>query len=304
MKPIFLTPAAKADLKKELEAAIERGCLFDGSFSFQKKYTCANKDQKITIYYTSSAFCKMYYLIESFKSEIGWHGLIKKLSDTEFLIYDILVFKQNVTGSTVTPDEEDYTKFLMSLSDEEAAHMHMHGHSHVNMGVTPSSVDTNFQRDIVATMNNKGFYLFQIWNKSLEVTSILYDFDAGVMYEKKDIEVDILDDDGISVASFVQKAEKLVHDTTPRRVTSSQSSSSGYNYSSSSYNSNYYRGSAYAEPYNYYDNQSAKKNTKDSSSKKSKKANSAADWQNRIDDDDDAKIDAYVQQQFGSEYMT
>lgn len=292
MKPIFLTKEDKEALKKELEAAIENGCLVDGSFSFQKKYQCTEKDKKMTIYYTSSAYCKMWYLIQYFKSEIGWHGLIKRLSENEFLVYDILVFKQNVTGSTVTPDAEDYTRFLMDLTDDEAENMHMHGHSHVNMGVTPSSVDLNYQRDLIATMNNKGFYLFQIWNKSMDVTSTLYDFETGILYEKKDILVDVVDDDAHTISSFVKNAETLVVDTSPKYNTTP-------NYSQYRYGG--YQRETYSRS---AEKPVEEKTTKKTSSKKTNENVSpysgsyGSNWQNRIYEDDDT-MDAYLERQFG-----
>jgi hypothetical protein len=211
MKPIFLTPEEKIELKKELEASIDKGLLVDGSFSFSKKYTRKSETQnKIKVYYTSGAYVKMLKLLQNFSSEVGWHGLIRRLSPSEFLIYDILMFKQTVTGSTVNTDDEEYVKFMMNLTEEQANNMYFYGHSHVNMATTPSTVDINYQKNIVSSLNGKGFYLFQIWNKSLASTSILYDFESGLLYEDKDIEMDILDDEGFSVTEFIKESEAMV----------------------------------------------------------------------------------------------
>lgn len=211
MKPIFLTPEEKIELKKELEASIDKGLLVDGSFSFSKKYTRKSETQnKVKVYYTSGAYVKMLKLLQNFSSEVGWHGLIRRLSPSEFLIYDILMFKQTVTGSTVNTDDEEYVKFMMNLTEEQANNMYFYGHSHVNMTTTPSTVDINYQKNIVSSLNGKGFYLFQIWNKSLASTSILYDFESGLLYEDKDIEMDILDDEGFSVTEFIKESETMV----------------------------------------------------------------------------------------------
>lgn len=231
MKPIFLTDEEKIALKKEMEEAIEKGCLIDGSFTFSRKYVRKNEDKvTATIYFTPGAYLKMKTLIEKFSSEVAWHGLIRRLGQTEWIIYDLLVFKQNVTGATVTTDDESYVKFLMDLPEEDANHMHMHGHSHVNMGVTPSSTDIAYQQDVLSNLNGKGFYLFQIWNKSMKSTSLLYDFENGVMYENKDIVIDIVDDAGFSLSDFIVNSEKLVINkattfTTPAIATPAQKTS-------------------------------------------------------------------------------
>lgn len=226
MKPIFLSPDEKAALKKELEDAIDKGCLVDGSFSFSKKYTTKVNDQpKVKLFYTPGAYVKMLKLLQHFSSEVGWHGLIRRLSPNEFLVYDILMFKQKATATTVTTDDEEYVNFLIGLTEDESNNMLLYGHSHVNMATTPSAVDVNYQKNIISSLNGKGFYLFQIWNKNLASTSILYDFENGILYEDKDIEIEILDDEGFSVSEFIKKADEMV-----AKVTYGGSTKSSYVY--------------------------------------------------------------------------
>ena len=77
-------------------------------------------------------------------------------------------------------------------------------HSHVNMGTTPSSVDTKQQK---AELENKtGFYLFQIWNKKLDINTFLYDIDNGIEYERDDVEL-IIEDDEFTTMSHTMLVE-------------------------------------------------------------------------------------------------
>ncbi len=212
MKPIFLKDDEKQKLIQEFTEALNKQSMLDGEFSFNRKYTMKNEEKvRALIVFTASAFTKMMMLVQSFDSEVAWHYLTRRGTDpATFEVYDVLVYPQVVTGATVNTDDESYTKFMMDLTDEQAEFMHGQGHSHVNMATSPSSVDKQHQYSIIQTMGGQGFYLFQIWNKRLESTSILYDFDNNVLYEDKDIDVDIVDEDGLPISWFISDAKDHV----------------------------------------------------------------------------------------------
>lgn len=99
-----------------LDAAIElyRQQLLTGSVKLAK----TKAKDKININFTADAWAKQSRLIDDFTSEVAWHGLMRQLSPTEYEIYDILVYPQQVTGVTVETDQDKYNDWLLSQPDE------------------------------------------------------------------------------------------------------------------------------------------------------------------------------------------
>ena len=206
MKPIIIDEQEKAALLKEFEEAMSKS-MFQGTFTFTKKYTFQGTD-KAHIFYTPVAFAKTVMLLKNFDSEVAWYCLVERgEEDNEFIVFDVLVYEQQVTGATV---EADVEKFMIGLTDEQNAHLYCQCHSHVNMGTTPSSTDLTHQAGVVASMNGQGFYMFQIWNKRLETTNFIYDFDNNVYWENADIDVQIMDEEWGDLSYFINDAKKIV----------------------------------------------------------------------------------------------
>ena len=101
------------------------------------------------------------------------------------------MFPQEVTGSTATAIEDEYVAWMQDLDDDTFNHMRFHGHSHVNMGVTPSGVDTQYQEDLVNTV--KDFYIFGIFNKKRVYNLYLYSIEDNVLYETDDLDIELFD---------------------------------------------------------------------------------------------------------------
>lgn len=210
MKHIFLNEEDKKSLLEDISRQLDNTGMFEGNLAINKVMPTIKGDGAY-ILYTPEAYAKMIRLMFAFDSEVAWHCLVRRTDEPgEFLIYDILVYDQVVTGVTVNTDDKGYYDFLVSLTDEEAEFMHGQCHSHVNMSTSPSSTDKNHQNEIVQAMGRKGFYVFQIWNKKLEHTSMIYDFDNNIYYEDKDIGVEVLDEMWGTVESFISEAMKHV----------------------------------------------------------------------------------------------
>lgn len=225
MKPIFLSDEIKEELRKEFEKQLEKDALYDGAFSFKRNWKFKKEDSHVAfIYYTPEAYSKIIQLVKHFNSEVAWHAFIVRDEEDPFtyIVNDIIVYGQKVTGSTVDTDDEEYTKFMIGLSDEEAKEMRGQMHSHVNMAVSPSSVDKTHQSDILKTLKD-GFYVFQIWNKKHEIYSVIYDLDNNVMFENKDIELDILDERDGSINGFIIEADNLVKEYKVKTETKTKS---------------------------------------------------------------------------------
>lgn len=279
MKPLYISEEEKQNLLKEFTEYINTTA-FTGEFSFSKTYTYKNENKiKAKVIYTPGAYVKTITLLSKFSTEVAWHVLVHRGDNpNEFIVYDVLVYPQKVTGATVQTDDEDYTKFMIDLTDEQAEYMHGQCHSHVNMGVTPSGTDLSHQERLLKMLNNQGFYLFQIWNKSLSVNTYIYDYDNNVKYDPEDVDVEVVDDEGVLMSDFTKEAKDLVVNTpVTKPVQTGWGSSYGSNYGGN-YGSNY--GGSWNSGYNdSYDAVYGKEKKKD--------VKSAAGGKNKDDIDED-----------------
>lgn len=229
-KIIKMTSENLAEIRKDFEEALKGVKLSDGKISFTK--TFVNIQRKATLYFTEIAWLKMMTLVREFDKEVAWHGIAKrgdKLGEDSYIISDILVYPQEVTGATVNTDQEKYQMWLMNHDDEVFNNIRMQGHSHVNMGTTPSSVDTSLYDRILEQLDDDMFYIFLIWNKRNEKTIKIYDLAKNVLFETSDVTVEILDD-GTGIEHFLKDAKEMVQDKKYTPSTSFGRPYGGYGY--------------------------------------------------------------------------
>ena len=155
------------------------------------------KDKNLTeptVYITTEAYLKMRKLVDEVSTEIGWYGTVTKCPglDNVFVIEDILVYPQVVTGVTCEQDDDKMFEFEMSLTTDQVNHKRFQGHSHVNMGVTPSGVDEQFYQDLLTQVND--YFIICITNKKNDYTVRFYDVENNILYT--DLELKVLLDDG------------------------------------------------------------------------------------------------------------
>ena len=210
-KIIKMTSQNLDEIRKDFEEALKGLKLSDGRINFTK--TFGTIQRKATLYFTELAYLKMLTLVREFDKEVAWHGIAKRCEDEEdaYIISDILVYPQEVTGATVNTDQEKYQMWLMNNDDEVFNNIRMQGHSHVNMGTTPSSVDTNLYDQILAQLEDDMFYIFLIWNKRNEKTINIYDLAKNVLFETADVTVKVREDD-IGMERFLKDSKEMVQD--------------------------------------------------------------------------------------------
>lgn len=208
--------------------------------SFEKKIEESIKKDiiKPKVYYTSLAYWKLKTLVDQCSTELGWHGTVQRLENNVFIIEDIYVYPQTVTGTTVTADAEEYAKWKMALSDEQYNSLRYFGHSHVNMSCFASGTDLTLQQDYLKTLPDKEFYIFTIDNKRGERDIVIYDLANNILFEKADIEVAIITD-GIDIDAWAKKQIKDMlkepAKTTASIVTGGVTTSRANNYYDSRY---------------------------------------------------------------------
>lgn len=143
---------------------------------------------KVKVVFTEKAWLKMQTLIGGFSTEVAWHGLVARgKSPFEYIVYDILVYPQKVSSTTVVTDQSEYEKWLMNLSDSKFNNLRMQGHSHVNMPAFPSGKDRSLYDQIAGQMENDMFYIFLIWNKRGERNIEIHDSKANKVFHNSEI---------------------------------------------------------------------------------------------------------------------
>lgn len=133
---------------------------------------------------------KMDLLVKLSDKELAWHGFIDRKSESEFFWYDIILYPQYVTAATVTSEADEYAQWIIKQMEfDNFEDMRLHGHSHVNMGCTPSTVDTNYRKELIVNLTSEDYYIFIIVNKRGDYHVEIYDFKSGILFETSDITV-------------------------------------------------------------------------------------------------------------------
>ena len=176
-----------------------------------------------TIYITSDAYIKLRRLVEDIETEVGWYGTVEKMPGLEasYVINDVIVYPQKVTGATCEQDDDKMFEFEMSLTTDQVNHKRFHGHSHVNMGVTPSSVDEQFYKDLLSQVND--YFIIMITNKRENYYIRFYDVEHNIVYTELPL-YPILND-GSDIESWVDEEAKKLEKPVTKPVTSTSTTS-------------------------------------------------------------------------------
>lgn len=171
---------------------------------------------KAKVYFTPETYCKMTTLVKSCQKEIAWHGIIERNEEGAYIIKDIMMYPQEITGATVTSNDEKYPMWLMKQPDEIFNNLRFQGHSHVNFGATPSSTDLALYSTMLQELSEDDFYIFYIQNKSNEFWIQIYNLAENIIYEKGDIDVAILFSDGTTATDWYanQSSENIIEKQT------------------------------------------------------------------------------------------
>ena len=195
--------------------------------------------------FTAETFTQMMYLVKQCSEEIGWLGRVIR-DDLTFTIDKLYVFPQLVTGASVTPNETKYVHWNMQLSNDEIKTLRFHGHSHVHMGVFASATDTGMYNSQLAELKKDDFYIFLITNKKGDFIYWIYDLADNIVYEKEDIDFDIIDFDGKSYKEWANTQIKTFVETEKPHYNTHIS-----NYNQSGSDENFYARYGYEDMYDF-----------------------------------------------------
>ena len=186
----------------------------NGKVTIDLSSTSSEKEQAYMLF-SPIAYAKMMYLTLSTSDEIGWHGYVKREGDNIFHVYDIVVYPQIVTKVTVETDEVEYPNWIGDIAmDDSFFDLRFHGHSHVNMGCSPSGTDLENRKGYLSQFKDNTdkdmFYLFLIMNKKGEHTAEIYDYTNNILYEDKDIIIDVCIEDDNFLSLWEKEAKTKV----------------------------------------------------------------------------------------------
>lgn len=213
----------------------------DGKIKFEESLLSLSgiAEEKREVIFTADAFLKMRELVSSTSTEVAWHGLVKRDAENDaYIIHDIILYPQRVTGVTVNTDDEKYAMWLMNEPDEVFEEIRMQGHSHVRMGVTPSITDETYYETILQSLDKSDFYIFMITNKQGDMNIWIHELFNNLLFEPKDVEttVQLSTGEDLDIWGATVK-DAYVETATVKSVTKStgQVRHFGYNYDQSFY---------------------------------------------------------------------
>lgn len=188
MVPLKITAEIREELIKQFAEKID--ALKDGESTIKVEQKLAVKPEvRPMVIFSDKAYVKMLYLIMNYATEVAWHGIVNRTNDDTFIIEDVIIYPQHVTGATVTTDDVEYSNWLSNQPDEIFEKIRFQAHSHVRMGVNPSSVDLNQQESIVRQLEEQDFYIFAILNKDMKINMWIYDMVKNAKYDSQDIDI-------------------------------------------------------------------------------------------------------------------
>lgn len=213
-KYINIDQSALDGIVEEFRASLAKTRMTDGKVNFSKSLGVVSRRADLIFY--EKAWAKMDALVKEFSSEVAWHGIAYRADDDgkdRYVVEDIMVYPQMVSGANVETDQVEYQNWLLAYDDDTFNNIRFQGHSHVNMPVSPSSVDMNFYESIIAGLADDAFYIFMIVNKSGSRHIKIYDMMKNILfdteYSNSDVDVYVISDE-TGIRSFLADAKEKV----------------------------------------------------------------------------------------------
>lgn len=182
-----------------------------------------------TVYYTTDAWTTITYIVHACKDEVGWLGLVDTLESGDYLVTDIYVPQQEVSGATTEIEADAMSDLAMEILEagKDPSKLFYWGHSHVNMAVSPSGQD---ERQLGEYIEHCPVFIRGIYNKKGDAKVDVFDRDAEIVHQCVDnyplhdlIEPELKASlDALlkaNVKTRVYKSFNTIHGTTPTVTT-------------------------------------------------------------------------------------
>jgi len=133
------------------------------------------------VYYTAEVWLTIQHIVQVSTGEIGWLGLVEE-GDGYYIIREVFIPKQVVTGTTTEIEPEAMLDLTMQLLDEDKdpSMLRYWGHSHVNMQVRPSGTD---EKQVSEYLKHADWFIRGIYNKCNDSKVDVYDVPGDVIHQ-------------------------------------------------------------------------------------------------------------------------
>lgn len=215
----FETAVEKA--REDFEKSLISGKTVDGKFgvkrtiNFDFSVNADNVSEKAHITFTPTAWIKMHTIVATCDKEAAWNATAVRDPDTPngYIIKDVFVYPQEVTGVTVDRDAGAYMEWLNKFPDDVFNEIRVQGHSHVNMPVSPSGTDIEHQQEILDQMSGDMFYIILIVNKDMDIYVKIVDLLSNLIFESADVTYSI---QGFGLGEFLDEIKTNVKNRVPK----------------------------------------------------------------------------------------
>lgn len=162
------------------------------------------------IIFTLKVIATMEYIVSKVSTEVGWLGLVDKISDHVYLVKEIFLPPQEVNGGTCELTGDGlfalYEKLIEDGREADADKIRFWGHSHANGGVGPSGQDE--EQAIEMLKNNQDYLIRAIANKSGHMAVTYFNMPKSIAVDN----VNWYTDDGIDRKEIADTFEPLIKD--------------------------------------------------------------------------------------------
>jgi hypothetical protein len=135
------------------------------------------------VYFSDVAWCKLWIIVDQCQKEVGWYGTVDKLPSGDYMIEDIFVPEQTVSGVTTDIEPEALGELALQLEQQgiDSSRLRYWGHSHVNMEVSPSATD---EEQIEEYLDDCDWFIRGIHNKRRASKIDVYEVKQSVIFER------------------------------------------------------------------------------------------------------------------------
>jgi hypothetical protein len=167
----------KTEVKREKQWAFSSNAATRGVATL-----CRAKTRIPTVFYTIEVKALIDLIVAHCPKEVGWWGTVETLASGDYLISDIYVPEQFVTGTEtdILPDAMMSMALGIIQEGKDPDTLYYWGHSHVNMGVTPSGQDED---QVETYLDDHAVFIRGIYNKSGNSKVDVYDRDRGLVFQ-------------------------------------------------------------------------------------------------------------------------
>lgn len=155
------------------------------------------------------AYTQMYHLVDIADQEVAWLGVVSQPKPGQYLIEEIIIFDQVVSGASAALDPAGVAgvaeKILLSADPDSLRKVNslfLWGHSHVHMGTSPSGQDdrqleefgqnkgVEYMIRLIANKNGRLEFTFRDYKRGLKIMDIPWTAELLDQAERKTIEAE------------------------------------------------------------------------------------------------------------------